>query len=72
MQFPSNKNASGNAVLQNFRVNAYNKSILLVTGKQSNKNYHTLNVEYTKQQTENSSFGTNPSNSERWHTDTVL
>lgn len=72
MQFPSNKNASWNAILQNFRVNAYNKSILLVTGKQSNKNYHTLSVEYPKQQTENNSFGAKPSNSERWHTDTVL
>lgn len=31
MWFFSNKNASGNAILQNFRVNTYNKSILLVT-----------------------------------------
>lgn len=72
MQFPSNKNASGNAILQNFKVNAYNKSILLVTSKQSNKNYPTMNVGHPKQQTENSSFGAKPSNSKRWHTDTVL
>lgn len=31
MWFPSNKNASGNAILQNSRANTYNKSIPLVT-----------------------------------------
>lgn len=57
MQFPSYKNASGNAILQTLRVNTYNKSILLVTSKQSNKNYPTLCIGYSTQQTENSSFG---------------
>lgn len=57
MQFPRNKNARGNAILQNFRVNTYNKPILLVTGKQSNKNYPTLRIGYPTQQTENNSFG---------------
>lgn len=31
MRFCSNKNASGNAVLQNFKVSTYNKSILVTT-----------------------------------------
>lgn len=64
MQFPSNENASGNAILQNVRVNAFNKSMLLLMGKQPTKNYPTLNVVYPKQQTENSFFGAKPSNSE--------
>lgn len=64
MQFPSNENASGNAILQNFRVNTCNKFILLVTGKQPSKNYPTLNVGYPKQQTENNFSGAKPSNSE--------
>lgn len=71
VRFPNNKNASRNAISQNFWVNAYNKSILLVTSKQSNKNYLTPKVAYLKQQTENSSFGAKLSNSEWWHTDTV-
>lgn len=64
MQSPSNEDAGGNAILQNFRVYTYNKSISLLISKQPTKNYPTLNVEYPKQQTENSLFGAKPSNPE--------
>lgn len=64
MLFPNNKNASRNAILQNFRVNSYNKYFLLMLSKQYNTNHHALNIRSLTQQTENKSFEAITSNSE--------
>jgi len=72
MLFPDNKNASRNTILQNFRVNSYNKYFLLTTGEPYDANYHVLSVGCPTQQTANRSFEAIASNSERQDTDTVL